>query len=89
MNRLLKIILSLLILQKPKIQPKITEIVNSSMTNNHLRKPALGIHLWGPKYENIDTKQEEDESILYSESFFFTFQHIKSEDCAAYGDPTK
>ena len=59
------------------------------MTNNHLRKPALGIHLWGPKYENIDTKQEEDESILYSESFFFTFQHIKSEDCAAYGDPTK
>ena len=57
MNRLLKIILSLLILQKPKIQPKISEIVNSSMTDNHLRKPALGIQLWGPKYENIDNKQ--------------------------------
>ena len=89
MNRLLKIILSLLIIQKPHIQQKISEMVDSCTSNDNLRKPDLGVQLWGPKFENIDTEQVEDESILYNESLFFTFQHNKSEDCPAYGDPLK
>ena len=77
MNRLLKIILSLLILQKPHIQQKLSEIVYSSTSNDNLRKPDLGIQQWGPKFENIDTEKKEDESISYNESLFFTFQHKK------------
>ena len=87
MNRLLKIILTLLVIQKPKIQQKIFETVDSSTYN--LRTPYLGIQLWGPKFNNIDVDQNEDESILYSDSLFSTFQHNKSEDCPAYGNPLK
>ena len=89
MNRLLKIIISLLILQKPHIQQKISEILDSSTSKDNLRKPDLGIQLWGPKLKNIDIQQKEDESVSYYESVFFTFQHKKSEECPAYSDTSK
>ena len=85
MNRLLKIILSILVVYKTTINEKISQMVDHGMDNN-LRKPELGVQLWGPKCENLD--KEEDESVLYSESEFSTFLHVNNEDCPAYDNPS-
>ena len=89
MNRLLKIILSLLIVYKQKIDEKISRMIDIDVDDEKLQRPSLAIQLWGPKYNNVDADEEEDESVLLHESQFSTYQHIENEDCPAYKDHTK
>ena len=49
-------------------------------------KPVLGIHLWGPKYSNMDNPDDYKHD---KESLFSTFTHIHKEDCPAFNDNSK
>ena len=73
MNRLLKIILSLLTVQKDEIKRKLELIISESTDENHLMKPVLGIHLWGPKYSNMDNPDDYKND---KKSLFSTFTEV-------------
>ena len=45
--------------------------------------------MWGPKFEDMDTKHNDDLSILYSSEWFSTYKHENIEDCPAYEDESK
>ena len=87
MNRLLKIIISLIIVQKNQIEVKIKQLISKATDENNLVKPPLAIHLWGPKYHDVDTS--EDQGQLYPESMYSTFSHTKKEDCPAFKENSK
>ena len=89
MNRLLKILLSLIIVQKPKINEKIAELGDSDIGYDRLRKPNLGLQGWGPKIKILDFSSEEDSTDFIPESEFSTFQHVKISECPAYSDNSK
>ena len=89
MNRLLKIILSLVVVQEPRIKDKLNDLISNSKDDKNLFKPLLALHMWGPKYSDIDVSSEEDKSKTYSESMFSTFKHENNEDCPAFHDQSK
>ena len=89
MNRMLRIVLSLLIVHRPKISQKIESVIESGKSRTNLTKPPLGVQMWGPKFEDMDAKKEDDFSILYSGEYFSTYQHVTNEDCPAYEDDSK
>ena len=89
MNRLLKILLSLIVVQKKKIDKKVDDLLNTGIDNDNLRKPNLGLQQWGPKVTILDNSSEEDSTTFIPESEFSTFQHIKLSDCPAYTDNSK
>ena len=70
MNRLLKIILSILIVYKPVLNKKISSMPDVGIDERNLRKPYFGSQQWGPLYKNIDIGDEEDSSRLYSDQQF-------------------
>ena len=88
MNRLLKIILSLVVvqLQESRIKDKLNDLVAKSKDGKNLFKPVLALHMWGPKYSDVDVSSEEDESKNFSEGIFSTFKHANDEDCPAFQD---
>ena len=69
MNRMLKIIVSLITVVKDAIKSKIDDVI-SKHTVNRLVKPNLAIHGWGPKIVDADQTNSEDESRRYAESKF-------------------
>ena len=72
MNRLLKILISLVIIHKPTINEKLRQLLGNGIDNDHLRKPNLGIQQWGPKGKNLDHSGHASiPDIEYS-----TFQHV-------------
>ena len=85
MNRLLKILISLVIIHKPTINEKLRQLLGNGIDNDRLRKPNLGIQLWGPKGKNLD--HSGDASIPDTE--YSTFQHVNISECPAYTDNTK
>ena len=88
MNRLLKIILSILIVYKPVLNKKISSMPDVGIDERNLRKPYFGSQQWGPLYKNIDIGDEEDSSRLYSDQQFSSFEYIRREDCPSWTDPT-
>ena len=89
MNRFLKIVLSMLIVQKSKIKNKVNDLLDSETDESHLRKPNLGFQQWGPKTIIIDHSSEEDRTNCIPESEFSTFQHIDVSECPSYTDNSK
>ena len=75
MNRLLKIIMSLIAVTKDKIAVKINQIVADASTENNLEKPPLALHFWGPKNLDIDVAKDTDATQSYSDGMFHTFTH--------------
>ena len=69
MNRMLKIIVSLITVVKDTIRVKIDDII-SKHTVDRLVKPNLAIHGWGPKIVDADQTNSEDETQLK-----VSFQH--------------
>ena len=55
-NRLLKIIISLIKVKKMKIEMKINEILLNATDKRNLRKPPLGIQRWGPMQTDVDAQ---------------------------------
>lgn len=88
MNRMLKIIVSLITVVKDTIESKIKDVI-SKHTQNNLVKPDLAIHGWGPKIVDIDVANSEDDSQHFSEDKFSTFKHLDQHDCPAYEDESK
>ena len=86
MNKLLKILLSLLIINKPKIDKKIKKLLEGKIDNDRLQKPILGLQSWGPKFANVDLSIDTDSTVSIPESAFSTFQHLDISDCPAYTD---
>ena len=88
MNRMLKIIVSLITVIKDRIESKIDDVI-SRHTVNRLVKPNLAIHGWGPKIVDVDETNSEDESRCFPESKFSTFKHLDQHDCPGYKDDSK
>ena len=88
MNRMLKIILSMIAVKKEYLKVKIDEIVKKNTSNDKLIKPHFAIQLWGPKFTDFDLK-ESTNSKEFDESSFYTYQHSNDEDCPAYFDKSK
>lgn len=89
MNRFLKVLLSMIIVQKRKIEEKVHSLINSDIDEGNLRKPNLGFQRWGPKIKILDNSSDEDSSFFIPESEFSTFQHVKISECPAYTDNSK
>ena len=89
MNRLLKIVVSILTVKKKQFRVKIEEIKSRSKVENNLVKPPLAINRWGPKYCDIDVPEELDKGQVYPEKMFSTFHHVKNEECPAFNDESK
>ena len=89
MNRLLKIILSILIVYKPRIKEKFQAFFSKRVTENGLLKPPLGAQLWGPSFKDLDIDVKLDASEKIPEKEFSTFRHVKDADCPSYTDNSK
>ena len=89
MNRLLKIIISMITVKKHQFKAKIDQIMARSKVENSLVKPPLAINLWGPKYSDIDIPTNLDNGKVYPEKMYSTFVHFKNEDCPAFFDKSK
>ena len=89
MNRLLKIILSILTVYKPVIKEKFQSFFNKGLTKNGLFKPRLGIQLWGPSFKELDIDLNLNASENFKEKDFSTFRHAKDADCPSYTDNSK
>ena len=89
MNRLLKIILSILVVYKPKIKEKFQALFSMGLTENGLLKPPLGVQLWGPSFKDFDIDVNLDASEKIPEKEFSTFRHVKDKDCPSYTDNSK
>ena len=88
MNRMLKIILSMITVKKESLKSKIDNIVKNSTNEDKLVKPHFAIQLWGPKFVDFDLKEEQNTKD-FEESLFHTYQHLNDEDCPAYSDTSK
>jgi hypothetical protein len=53
---------------------------------DNIRKPDLGIFLWGPKVKDVDAKVQNDVTIHYDEKIFYTHVQKNPKDCPAYED---
>lgn len=89
MNRLLKIILSILTSYKPTIKTKFQSFFSNGLEENSLLKPTLGVQLWGPSFKNCDINIELDASESILEKEYSTFRHVKNDDCPSYTDNSK
>ena len=89
MNRLLKIVMSLITIKKEVISEKIGEIVNNGTGEDKLIKPPLALQRWGPKYHNLDADKYLLKSLDFEEGMFSTFQHVNNQDCPGYGATKK
>ena len=89
MNRLLKIIISMLVVQKATIKLKVNNLFTSRNTKNGLLKPELGIQLWGPWFKMFEVDEEVDGSSKIPEIKFSTFRHVKDTDCPGFTDNSK
>ena len=89
MNRLLKILLSILIVHTSTIKNKVQQIFSNAITEKGLRKPNLGLQLWGPKFLNFDIDSDVDASDAIPENKFSTFNHVSNADCPSYTDNSK
>ena len=58
MNRLLKIILSMITVKKDFLKEFIEKIIQSNTSVNKLVKPYFAIQLWGPKFVDFDEKKK-------------------------------
>ena len=54
MNRLLKILLPLIIIQKPKIEEKVRSVFENEIGTDRLLRPNLGCQDWGQKIEILE-----------------------------------
>ena len=86
MNRLLKILISMITVQRRQFRMKTDQIKLGSTDENHLVKPPLAINFWGPKYSDIDIPDELDSGKAYPDEMFSTFRHVNREDCPARKD---
>ena len=89
MNRLLKIIISMLVVHKPVIKSKFKDLFSSRNNKNGLLKPELGIQLWGPWFKMYEVDAELDESSKIPENKFSTFRHVNDRDCPSFTDNSK
>ena len=62
MNRLLKTLLSILIVHTPTIKKKVKQIFSDGIPEKRLMKPNLGLKLWGQKFINVDINSDIDAS---------------------------
>ena len=88
MNRMLKIILSMITVKKESLKSKIDDIITNSTSDDKLVKPHFAIQLWGPKFADFDSKDNKNTKD-FDESLFHTYQHLNDEDCPAYFDKSK
>ena len=51
---------------------------------DNIRKPDLGIFLWGAKVKDVDGNVQDDVTIHYDEKIFYTHVHKNPKDCPAY-----
>ena len=89
MRRMVIIILTMIVCQRKKIEQKIKEVIESSTDENNIRKPDFGIFLWGPKNNDVDANDKDDETVRYDEKLFYTHIHKNVEECPAYNDGKK
>ena len=88
MNRLLKIILSMIIVKKDTLKRKVEEIFEKNTSENKLTKPHFAIQLWGPKFTAFDERDNKN-TCDFDDKLFYTYQHVNNEDCPAYHDGSK
>ena len=89
MNRLLKIITSMIRIRKHQINNKLRQILTQSKDENGLIKPPLAINMWGPKYSDVDVEAELDKGKSYPQEMFSTFRHENNDNCPAFKDKSK
>ena len=89
MNRLLKILISMIKLRRGNFIQKTEEIKLGSNADNNLIRPPLAINMWGPQYSDVDVPEELDNSKRYPNALFSTFRHVNVEDCPAHKDKSK
>ena len=75
MNRLLKILMSMVKIKRRYIQIKTDEVKSAMVDAKSLINPL------SPKFSNIDVSKETDEGKVYPEEMFSTFRHGQKEDC--------
>ena len=88
MNRLLKIIISMLKTKRRQINIKKDQVKSRLVDRTNLTKPPLAVNMWGPKFSDIDVPNEIDEGKVYPEEQFSTFRHVQSEDCPGFKNQT-
>ena len=88
MNRLLKIIFSMITVKKDSLNDIMLEIIKKDTDENKLVKPHFAIQLWGPKFSAFDDR-DTARTCNFPESMFYTYQHVNDEDCPGYTDRTK
>ena len=88
MNRLLKIIFSMITVKKDSLNDIMLEIIRKDTDENKLVKPHFAIQLWGPKFSAFDDR-DTTRTCNFPESMFYTYQHVNDEDCPGYTDRTK
>ena len=88
MNRLLKIILSMITVKKDFLGKKLENIIEKNTSDDKLVKPHFAIQLWGPKFVDFDDQKNRNTQD-FSESLYHTYQHVDDRDCPAYNDDTK
>ena len=88
MNRLLKIILSMITVKKDLLKNMIDNIIEKNTSENKLVKPHFAIQLWGPKFVDFDEKRNKNTKD-FNDQLYHTYQHLDDKECPAYYDETK
>ena len=88
MNRLLKIILSMITVKKDLLQKMVQDIIENNTSDSKLVKPHFAIQLWGPKFVNFDEKRNNNTKD-FPEHLYHTYQHVDDKACPAYQDSNK
>ena len=88
MNRLLKIILSMITVKKDDFSKYISEMMIKSTSDDRLVKPYFAIQMWGPNFVSFDDKKTRSTK-EFPEHLFHTYQHVDDRECPAYYDDTK
>ena len=88
MNRLLKIILSMITVKIDSFKEFIEEIIQNNTSEDRLVKPHFAIQLWGPMFVDFDEKKNKNTK-AFSTNLFHTYQHVDNRECSAYNDDSK
>ena len=88
MNRMLKIILSMITVKKDLLENIIEDIIKKNTSDGKLVKPHFAIQLWGPKFLELDERRNKNTKD-FPDHLYHTYRHVDDKNCPAYHDENK